>query len=199
MPYDQLGAGGSLGGAPALSATTVAPYAVCSMSWAGFRALAPRAPSASPTTSLARTPRRPAALPRRSSTSSSRSTSAPSASATPRASAATSARTRAATRRASASSPNHESVTAIERTGAFHGLYHVLGGVISPMDKIGPRAAPRSRAALAPGRRHGHGGHPRHEPRRRGRDDRDLPLAHDQAAWRPRDEARERASRGRGP
>lgn len=29
-------------------------------------------------------------------------------------------------------------VTAIERTGAFHGLYHVLGGVISPMDKIGP-------------------------------------------------------------
>lgn len=29
-------------------------------------------------------------------------------------------------------------VSAIERTGAFHGLYHVLGGVISPMDKIGP-------------------------------------------------------------
>ena len=29
-------------------------------------------------------------------------------------------------------------VTAIERTGAYHGLYHVLGGVISPMDKIGP-------------------------------------------------------------
>ena len=29
-------------------------------------------------------------------------------------------------------------VTAIERTGAYRGLYHVLGGVISPMDKIGP-------------------------------------------------------------
>ena len=29
-------------------------------------------------------------------------------------------------------------VTAIERTGAYHGLYHVLGGVISPIDKIGP-------------------------------------------------------------
>ncbi len=29
-------------------------------------------------------------------------------------------------------------VTAIERTGSYRGLYHVLGGVISPMDKIGP-------------------------------------------------------------
>jgi recombination protein RecR len=29
-------------------------------------------------------------------------------------------------------------VSAIERTGTYHGLYHVLGGVISPMDKIGP-------------------------------------------------------------
>ena len=29
-------------------------------------------------------------------------------------------------------------VTAIERTGSYHGLYHVLHGVISPMDKIGP-------------------------------------------------------------
>lgn len=26
----------------------------------------------------------------------------------------------------------------IENTGQFHGLYHVLGGVISPMDGIGP-------------------------------------------------------------
>ena len=31
-------------------------------------------------------------------------------------------------------------VSAIERTGAYRGLYHVLGGVISPMDKVGPRA-----------------------------------------------------------
>jgi len=29
-------------------------------------------------------------------------------------------------------------VSAVERTGAYHGLYHVLGGVISPMDKVGP-------------------------------------------------------------
>lgn len=29
-------------------------------------------------------------------------------------------------------------VGAIEKTGSYHGLYHVLGGVISPMDKIGP-------------------------------------------------------------
>ena len=29
-------------------------------------------------------------------------------------------------------------VQAIERTGSYHGLYHGLGGVISPMDKIGP-------------------------------------------------------------
>ena len=29
-------------------------------------------------------------------------------------------------------------VQAIERTGTYHGLYHVLGGVISPMDKVGP-------------------------------------------------------------
>lgn len=29
-------------------------------------------------------------------------------------------------------------VSAIERTGCYHGLYHVLGGVISPMDKVGP-------------------------------------------------------------
>ena len=29
-------------------------------------------------------------------------------------------------------------VGAIEKTGAYRGLYHVLGGVISPMDRIGP-------------------------------------------------------------
>lgn len=29
-------------------------------------------------------------------------------------------------------------VVAIEKTGLFHGLYHVLGGVISPIDGIGP-------------------------------------------------------------
>ena len=29
-------------------------------------------------------------------------------------------------------------VDAIERTGVYQGLYHVLGGVISPMDHVGP-------------------------------------------------------------
>ena len=29
-------------------------------------------------------------------------------------------------------------IQAIERTGSYRGLYHVLGGVISPMDRVGP-------------------------------------------------------------
>ena len=29
-------------------------------------------------------------------------------------------------------------VVAIEKTGLYHGLYHVLGGVLSPMDGVGP-------------------------------------------------------------
>ena len=33
---------------------------------------------------------------------------------------------------------NIQDVTAIENTQQFHGLYHVLGGIISPMDGIGP-------------------------------------------------------------
>lgn len=33
---------------------------------------------------------------------------------------------------------NIQDVMAIEQTQQFHGLYHVLGGVISPMDGIGP-------------------------------------------------------------
>ena len=33
---------------------------------------------------------------------------------------------------------NIQDVMAIENTQEFHGLYHVLGGIISPMDGIGP-------------------------------------------------------------
>lgn len=33
---------------------------------------------------------------------------------------------------------NVQDVMAIENTQAYHGLYHVLGGIISPMDGIGP-------------------------------------------------------------
>ncbi len=34
---------------------------------------------------------------------------------------------------------NIKEVMAIENTGQFRGLYHVLGGIISPMDGIGPK------------------------------------------------------------
>lgn len=34
---------------------------------------------------------------------------------------------------------NVQNVMAIEATGQFRGLYHVLGGLISPMDGIGPK------------------------------------------------------------
>lgn len=33
---------------------------------------------------------------------------------------------------------NVQDVMAVENTQQFHGLYHVLGGVISPMDSVGP-------------------------------------------------------------
>ncbi len=33
---------------------------------------------------------------------------------------------------------NIQDVMAVERTGQFNGLYHVLGGIISPMDGVGP-------------------------------------------------------------
>lgn len=33
---------------------------------------------------------------------------------------------------------NIQDVMAVERTAQFHGLYHVLGGIISPMDGVGP-------------------------------------------------------------
>lgn len=33
---------------------------------------------------------------------------------------------------------NVREVLSVERTGSFNGLYHVLGGVISPIDGIGP-------------------------------------------------------------
>jgi recombination protein RecR len=33
---------------------------------------------------------------------------------------------------------NIRDVMAIENTGQFHGVYHVLGGLISPMDGVGP-------------------------------------------------------------
>ena len=59
-------------------------------------------------------------------------------------------------------------VQAIERTGSYHGLYHVLGGVISPMDKVGPEQlhVRELLQRLADGEVKG--GHSGHQPRRRG-------------------------------
>ena len=56
----------------------------------------------------------------------------------------------------------HSDVTALERTNEYRGLYHVLGGVISPLDGIGPDdlkirelvariAAPKEPAAVGEG------------------------------------------------
>ena len=33
---------------------------------------------------------------------------------------------------------NVQDVMSIENTGQYHGVYHVLGGIISPMDGVGP-------------------------------------------------------------
>ena len=34
---------------------------------------------------------------------------------------------------------NVRDVMSIENTGQYHGVYHVLGGIISPMDGVGPK------------------------------------------------------------
>ena len=44
-------------------------------------------------------------------------------------------------------------ILAVERTRGFRGLYHVLHGVISPMEGIGPERSEGERAAGAPSRR----------------------------------------------
>ena len=71
-------------------------------------------------------------------------------------------------------------VLALERTGEFKGLYHVLHGAISPIDGIGPdRLRIRELLARVGGgrgsRRAVRGGHPRHQPDPRGRGDGDVP------------------------
>lgn len=43
-------------------------------------------------------------------------------------------------------------VLSIENTGQYHGLYHVLGGVISPMDGVGPDDLPIKALAERVGR-----------------------------------------------
>jgi recombination protein RecR len=92
---------------------------------------------------------------------------------------ARSAATRAETGAGCAWSRSRSDVLALERTGEFKGLYHVLNGAISPIDGIGPDRLrirelldrpmrPRGRRAV---RRGDHGDQP--DPR--GRGDRDVP------------------------
>ncbi len=60
-------------------------------------------------------------------------------------------------------------IVAVEKTGEFHGRYHVLLGAITPIDGIGPDQL-KVRELLAAPRAGGRaGGHPVHEPQHRGR------------------------------
>ena len=65
-----------------------------------------------------------------------------------------------------------QDVVAIERTGGYRGRYHVLHGVLSPLDGIGPddlRVAELvARGAQAPTAAESSGGHPGDQPQRRG-------------------------------
>ena len=94
-------------------------------------------------------------------------------------------------------------VYAIERTGAFKGRYHVLGGLISPMDGIGPAQLHVKELIERIGREEPRGNHPGDQSERRRRGDRALPLALDQPPRRDRYEiglriADRRRSRLRG-
>ena len=70
-------------------------------------------------------------------------------------------------------------VLALERTGEFKGLYHVLHGAISPIDGIGPdrlrirELLDRAEAGQGGGRAV-RGGHPGHQPHPRGGGHRDV-------------------------
>ncbi len=82
---------------------------------------------------------------------------------------ARSAATRAATPTTICVVEEAKDVVAIERTREFRGLYHVLGGAISPIDGIGPDdlRIRTSLQRLADGTVHR--GHHRHRPGPRGR------------------------------
>ena len=62
----------------------------------------------------------------------------------------------------------------IERSGGWHGRYHVLGGAIAPIDGVGPRELhiAELEARVRGGRREG--GRARDEPERGGRRHRPL-------------------------
>ena len=78
-------------------------------------------------------------------------------------------------------------LVAVERTRDFRGRYHVLHGSLSPLQGVGPdQLEAPGPARPDPGRRRG-GGHPGHQPHRRGRGHGRLPGSPAQAARRARD------------
>ena len=95
-------------------------------------------PSGSPSTSCAPTTTRRSRSPTRSARSRRRSGCARSASTSPRARAAGSARTSGRDRALICVVEEPADVIPIERTGEYRGLYHVLGGALSPIDGVDP-------------------------------------------------------------
>ena len=86
-------------------------------------------------------------------------------------------------------------LVAVDRTGEFRGTYHVLQGAISPMDGIGPERLRIRELIDRLGAGRDHRGRHRHQPQRRGGDDRALPRPPHQAARHQGHAHRERACR----
>ena len=74
-------------------------------------------------------------------------------------------------------------VQAFERTREYHGLYHVLHGLIEPHGRRGCRAALHQRAAGAAGHGRGQGGHHGDEPHCGGRSHSYVPCKADSNLW----------------
>ena len=75
-------------------------------------------------------------------------------------------------------------IVAIEKTGEFRGRYHVLLGAISPIDGIGPEQLKMQELLLRLEPEGVRGGHPLHQPERRGRGHRAVPGPAAEAARR---------------
>ena len=119
----------------------------------GFPASAGRRRCGSRTICCASRPIRPSASRRRCSRSVSGCGPAPAASISPRRISARSAAIRAATRRRICVVEQASDIGAIERAGEFRGVYHVLGGRLSPLDGVGPDDLTVRRAGRARRRR----------------------------------------------
>ena len=139
-----------------------------------FRASAGRRRCGSPTTCCASRRTRPSGSPRRWSRSASGCGRARDASISPKTSSARSAAIRGAMRRSSASSSRRRTSARSSAPGEFRGLYHVLGGRLSPLDGVGPDDLTVERARrtrVGDRRQRGPRGDPRDESEPRGRGD----------------------------